>query len=142
MAGWTAVSGCDSWQADGWIIAQRRDGFQAHVACALHGPLIILFEQQGTDEPDDGCLVGEDADHVAAPFDLAVEAFERVGNWYEDRGACSSGWDMVLAYGATIRDEGHRSTSVGRPIHRMSRELVLVAGRLCDLPGCAESADP
>ena len=30
----------------------------------------------------------------------------------------------------------------GRPVHTMSCELVLVAGRLCDSPGCAESADP
>ena len=30
----------------------------------------------------------------------------------------------------------------GRPIHTMSCELVLVAGRLCDSPGCAESANP
>ena len=79
MAGWTAVSGCDGWQADGGIIAQRRDGFQAHVACALHGPLIVLFEQQRPDESDDGSLIGEDTDHIAASLDLAVEAFERVG---------------------------------------------------------------
>ena len=78
MAGRTAVSGCDSWQTGGEIIAQRRDGFQAHVACALHGPLIILFEQQGTDESDDGSLIGEDADHVAASLDFTVEALEWV----------------------------------------------------------------
>jgi len=30
----------------------------------------------------------------------------------------------------------------GRPMHTMSCELVLVAGRLCDSPGCAESANP
>jgi hypothetical protein len=30
----------------------------------------------------------------------------------------------------------------GRPMYRMSFELELVAGRLCDSPGCAESADP
>jgi len=30
----------------------------------------------------------------------------------------------------------------GRQMHMMSRELVLVAGRLCDSPGCAESANP
>ena len=76
------LSGCDGWQTDGRIIAQRRDGFQAHVACALHGRLIILFEQQSSDEADDGSLVGEDADHVAATLDLAVEAFERVGAVY------------------------------------------------------------
>jgi hypothetical protein len=31
---------------------------------------------------------------------------------------------------------------VGRPIYIMSRELELVAGRLCDSPGCAASANP
>jgi hypothetical protein len=30
----------------------------------------------------------------------------------------------------------------GRPMYTMSCELVLVAGRLCDSPGCAASADP
>ena len=39
--------------------------------------------------------------------------------------------------------QGHREhEGVGRPIVTMSCELVLVAGRLCDLPGCAASADP
>jgi hypothetical protein len=48
------------WLADRrGIIAQRRDGFQAHVACALYGPLIVLFEQQSTDESDDGGLAGK-----------------------------------------------------------------------------------
>ena len=37
---------------------------------------------------------------------------------------------LVLAYGVTIRDEGHRDTSVGRPIRTMSRELALVRVRL------------
>ena len=50
---------------------------------------------------------------------------------------------LVLAYGVTIRDEGHREhEKVGRPMHIMSWELALVAGRPCDLPGCAASADP
>ena len=70
---------CDGWQADGRIIAQGCDGFQAHVAGALHGPLVILFEQQRADEPDDGGLIGEDDDHVAASLDLTVEMFEWVG---------------------------------------------------------------
>jgi hypothetical protein len=59
LAGWTAVSGRDCGQADGGTIAQRRDGFQAHVAGALHGPLIILFEQQRPDKSDDGSLIGK-----------------------------------------------------------------------------------
>jgi len=53
-----------------------------------------------------------------------------------------AGTALVLAYGVTIRDEAHGSTSVGRPIRTMSGELVLVAGRPCDPPGCAVSADP
>ena len=28
----------------GWIIAQRRDGFQCHVASPLDGPFIVLLE--------------------------------------------------------------------------------------------------
>jgi hypothetical protein len=77
LAGWTAVSGCDEWQTDTEIMAQRSDGFQAHVACSLHGPFIILFEQQRTHQADDGGFVGEDADDLAAPLDLAIEPFKR-----------------------------------------------------------------
>ena len=78
MAGWTAVSDCDDWQADGGIVAHRSERFQCHVA-ALHGPFVVLFQQQSADQANDGRLVGEDADDVTAPLDLAVEAFERVG---------------------------------------------------------------
>ena len=60
------------------IIAERGDGFQGHVAGTLDGPFVILFEQQGADEADDGGLVGEDADDLAAPLDFPVQAFERV----------------------------------------------------------------
>jgi hypothetical protein len=53
------------------------------------------------------------------------------------------GANPALAYGAIIRDEGHwEHVKVGRPFHKMSCELALVAGRPCDLPGCAASADP
>src|SRR5439155_156830 len=44
-----------------------------------------------------------------------------------------------------VRPSGTRgigSTSVGRPTRTLSCELVLVAGRPCDPPGCAASADP
>jgi hypothetical protein len=51
----------DCRKADGGIMVQRRDGFQAHVAAALDGPFIVLFEQQGADQAGDGVLVGEDA---------------------------------------------------------------------------------
>jgi hypothetical protein len=67
------------WQADEGIIAQLADAFQRHVAGALDGPFVVLFEQHGADEADDGVLVREDADDVGAPLDLAVEALDRVG---------------------------------------------------------------
>jgi hypothetical protein len=51
-------------KGDGGIIADWRDGFQRHVASALHRPFVVLFEQDGADETDDGVLVGEDADHL------------------------------------------------------------------------------
>ncbi len=64
-------------QADGRSIAQGRERLQAHVA-ALHRPLIVLLEEQGTDEAHDGCFIRKDADHVGAALDLAVEPLERV----------------------------------------------------------------
>ena len=75
MAG---LSGCHGGQLDDWIIAQTRDRFQAHVSAALNCPLIILFEQQRADEPRDSIFVGEDADDISAPLDLAIEAFDRI----------------------------------------------------------------
>ena len=44
------------WQHEGLIIAERGDGFQGHVACALDGPLVVLFKQKRADEADDGGL--------------------------------------------------------------------------------------
>src|SRR6476660_7308014 len=43
---------------DDWIITQRRNRFQAHVATALNGPFVVLFEQQRADEPRDRIFVG------------------------------------------------------------------------------------
>ncbi len=64
-------SGGQGWQTDGGIIAEGGDGFQGHVAGALDGPLIALFEQDGPDQARDRCFVGEDADKVGAALDLA-----------------------------------------------------------------------
>ena len=63
------MSGCDEWQADTEIMAQWSDGFQAHVAGSLHCPFIVLFKQQSANQADNGSLVWEDADHLAAPLD-------------------------------------------------------------------------
>ena len=53
-----------------------------------------------------------------------------------------AGTALVLAYGVTIRDQGHREHVSGQADPYDGRELVLVAGRPCDPPGCAVSADP
>jgi hypothetical protein len=45
----------------------------------VNRPLVILLQQQGTDEPDHGAFVGEDADDIGAAFDFAVETLERIG---------------------------------------------------------------
>ena len=60
------------------IIAQRRDRFQTHVPAALNRPFVVLFEQQRADETHDGVFVGEDADDVGAPLDLALERVDGV----------------------------------------------------------------
>ena len=75
----SCLSGRQGGQADGGIIAERRDGFQRHVAGALNGPLVILLEQQGADQSGNGGLVGEDADDVAAAFDLVVQTLDWIG---------------------------------------------------------------
>ena len=36
----------------------------------LDGPFIVLLEQDGAHETDDGVLVGKDVDDVGAPLDL------------------------------------------------------------------------
>lgn len=67
------------WQADERIITHRGDGFQCYVAGSLNNPLIILLKQQCTDEPDDGVVVGEDANDISASLDLAIETLNGVG---------------------------------------------------------------
>jgi hypothetical protein len=79
-----------------------------------------------------------------AALELFMQPLDGVRNRYEDCGAylVRLGSGLILAYGATIRDKGHREHAlwVGRR-RMMSCELVLVAGRPCDLPGCAVSAE-
>ena len=50
-------------------------------------PLIVLLEQDGTDETDDGVVVLEDAHDLGAALDLAVEALAGVRNRYKTVGA-------------------------------------------------------
>lgn len=75
MAAW---SGCHGRQADGCIIADGAESFQAHVA-PLHRPFVVLLEQDGTDQANDRGLVGEDPDHIGAALDLPVQPFQWIG---------------------------------------------------------------
>jgi hypothetical protein len=54
------------------------EGFDHHVA-VLSLPVIILPEQNGTDQAQDQLLVGEDADHISATLHLFVQTFQWVG---------------------------------------------------------------
>ena len=96
-------------------MAQRCDGFQAHVAGSLDRPLIVLFKQQCADEADDGGFIGEDADNLAAALDLAIEPF---------------GWVGAVYFGAMLRREAHVSQYV-------SCSVVHQAGELADARGLA-----
>jgi len=88
--------------------------------------------------------VGEGADHAGSPPDLAHDPLERVVIRYEMLGACSPATlNLKEAYGATIRDEGHREHGgAGRPFlnDEPSARVCFVAAP-CDFPGCAVSAD-
>ena len=54
-----------------------RRGLELHVA-VLELPLVVLLEQDGADQPDDGRLVREDADDIGPPLDLLVQPLQRV----------------------------------------------------------------
>jgi hypothetical protein len=55
---WAASSSRHARQAgDSGIIADGGDRFPRHVARALDSPFVVLFEQDGSDEPDDGAFV-------------------------------------------------------------------------------------
>jgi hypothetical protein len=47
------MSGGHGRQLDDRILAQRRDGFQRHVARPLHRPFVVLLEQDGADQADE-----------------------------------------------------------------------------------------
>jgi hypothetical protein len=79
-------------------MAQRRDSLKAHAAGALNGPLIVLLEEDGADEANDGVVVREDADHFCPALDPAVEALDRV---------------RAVQLGAMLLGEGHVGQHVG-----------------------------
>src|SRR4051795_7631848 len=59
---------------------------------AFFGPFVVLLGEHGADQPDEGVAVGEDADDVGAPADLAVEPL--VVGVDPGRGASLAGWSV------------------------------------------------
>jgi hypothetical protein len=53
------LSAGDCREADGGIIAQGLDRFQRHIAVALNGPFVVLFEEDRTDQRCDLVSLGK-----------------------------------------------------------------------------------
>ena len=104
-------SGCHGGQLEDRIFAQWSDCFQGHVAGALHGPFVVLLEQNSADQASDGILIGEDADNVGAALDFAVEPFQRVG---------------AVDLGPVVLGEAHKGEDIGFRLIHQCRQL-------CDL---------
>jgi len=71
---------------------------------------IVLFQQDGPDELDDGLFVGEDADHVRPPFDLFIQPFQ-VDTAALPRGPESLGDGGLEAFIGVGDDKLHASKS-------------------------------
>ena len=52
-------------------------GLELHVA-VLQLPLVVLLEQHGADQTDDGRVVGKDADHIRPSLELFVQPFDQI----------------------------------------------------------------
>jgi hypothetical protein len=73
------VSSRVSWVVVVFVVIgkDRLQGVVAEVAVADE-PLVVLLDDDAGGEPDQGSVVGEDADDVGAAADLAVDPLERV----------------------------------------------------------------
>ncbi len=70
-------------------------------AGAADEPLVVGFDGEHRDQAKDRGVVGEDADDIGAPADLAVEALQRVGA--SELGpvlgrTCEEGQDIVFGF--------------------------------------------
>ena len=59
-------------------MAQRRNGFQCHVAASLNRPFVVLFQKDRAYEAEDGGFIGKDAGHMDAPFDLVIGSHDGI----------------------------------------------------------------
>lgn len=79
VVGFEGILGALFAAVDGGVITsipagvEQRHGLLCEVAAVAGDPLIVHVDQHGTDEPDHGCGVWEDAHDAAAALDLLVE---------------------------------------------------------------------
>ena len=118
-------------------------GFRHAPFPGRHFPLFLHLPQDQKQQLERALVGGKVAARPHRPAQFGIQRLDGVGNRYEICGANMPAMVSIRAYAASIRDRGTGSMKVraGRS-YSMSFELALVAGRLCDSPGCAESADP
>jgi hypothetical protein len=90
---WSSLDTKRSSRSDRYSPSSERTGEgEVGTPHTSHRPLVVLPEHQGSTQADDGAVVGEDAADVGAPFDLAVQALERIlwkrsaGNAHDEGG--------------------------------------------------------
>jgi hypothetical protein len=110
------------------IVEDRLQRVVAKVAVADE-PFVVLFDDDAGGEPDQGAVVGEDADDVGAASDLAVDSFERVGRaqlrLVRDREGVE-GEQVVLGF---FEQRGDLRQRFAQPFERVADELArLLAG--------------
>jgi hypothetical protein len=100
--------------------------FQGHVTGAVHGPLVVLLEQDRSDQAGEGGLVGEDTHDLGAALDLAVEwilARGSFGGHVGERTSSSASSREALRAWAAWAELGRRpdATGLGRRRHGLGR---------------------
>lgn len=103
-------------QDDERIIAHRGYRFQRHMPGALDGSLVVLLDQQGTDQSDDGVVVRKDANDLGAPLDVVVEAFDR---------ACRTKFRPITPGKDQSRFSGTRANSIFSRLISSASSLLL-----------------
>ena len=97
-------------------MADARDAFRRHVAGALDGPLVVLFEQDCADQSADGGLVGEDPDDLGSALHLAGSGWLSQTRPYRRppdghprrRPPATASWESARAGGDAISELHHQ----------------------------------
>ena len=106
-----------------FLIEDRFERVVAQVASAYE-PLVVLLDDHARSEPDQGAVVGEDADDVGAAADLAIDALQRV------RGAqlrpvigreAVEGEQILLGL---LQERRHFRQRLAQPLERVADELA------------------